>query len=540
MGDMSIYPAGDRVRKRRGGWCGLLFLLPVLASLTACMSFINPYIDADRRVPTYVETDPFPELREAAANAEELRQKALTYRDEHVVTRSLLRYGVFGAAAAGGVVAIYDGPSDLVLGLGLGAAGGYSFGELFVGADKITIYSAASRALRCVAAAADAVGATGKSLATPTAEGSDKDDSDAKDDPDAEKDPGGSYWQQDNLLGVLLEVLANEPAAEKAEAWKARAEYAAAVANLETFMALDRSFASAADQAAAMILEAMEQRLSAIQPNLDAVLRAAEGIGGLGAAYVKRVTPKEPVDTENTLKGMGIIEGMLEQKKIEKAKAVLPIVTAQVKQAAVKINEQITAETNRMGQVGTACVLNLPTAAKLSVSPTEVTLGEGQTVTLIASGGKLPLTSVWKDKAPSSKQIEVALSSGREIFLFGKTDLPAGELTLLVRDSLAVPGEVEIKITPASAKLTAEPVEVTVKADTSESIAVSGGTAGYSANWFFKEGETAPKIEIKVEGGAITLTGESGLPAGGEHSMLITDSATPPGAVLVKVKVKTE
>jgi hypothetical protein len=512
------------------------------------MSFINPYIDADRRVPTYAETDPFPELREAAANAEKLRQKALTYRDEHVVTRSLLRYGVFGAAAAGGVVAIYDGPSDLVLGLGLGAAGGYSFGELFVGADKITIYSAASRALRCVAAAADAVGATAKTLAILTAEPSDdddpdakddpdaeKDDSDAKEDPDAEKDPGGSYWQQDARLEELLALDwdSADLAEEVKEARLARAEYAAAVANLETFKALARSFATAADQAAAMILEAMEQRLSAIQPNLDAVLRAAEGIGGLGAAYVKRVTPSEKPKNGVEQKAVGEKPKPKSEEKIE-----LPIVTAQVKQAAVKINEQITAETNRMGQVGTACVLNLPTAAKLSVSPTEVTLGEGQTVMLIASGGKLPLTSVWKDKAPSSKQIEVALSSGREIFLFGKTDLPAGELTLLVRDSLAVPGEVEIKITTASAKLTAEPVEVTVKAYTSASIAVSGGTAGYSANWFFKEGETAPKIEIKVEGGAITLTGESGLPAGGEHSMLITDSATPPGAVLVKVKTE--
>lgn len=181
-------------------------------------------------------------------------------------------------------------------------------------------------------------------------------------------------------------------------------------------------------------------------------------------------------------------------------------------------------------------MLDLPAAVKLTVSPTEVALGEGQTATLVASGGKLPLTTVWKDKAPSSKQIEVAQSSGREIFLIGKTDLPAANYTLLVRDSLAAPTEVEIKITTVSGKLTAQPGEVTITDKTPATVAVRGGTAGYSASWF----KTEPKIDVKVDDGTITLTAQEGLATGGEHSLLITDSATPPGAAFVFVKVKTD
>lgn len=522
---MFIDIARDGAQKGRAGLCGLALVLPMLlASLTAC-SLVDPYIVAERKVPEYATEDPFPVLRAAADNANELRKTALKYRKQHVVTRSLLGYGVFGAAVAGGVVALYDGPADLVLGLGLGAAGAYTFGELFVGTDKITIYSAAGRALNCVVGAADAASATGKDLDTLTAK------------PKNTGNSGGSYWQQDNWLGVLLEILEGQPDAELVEARKARAEYAAAVANLETFKALDRSFATATDQAANMILEAMEQRISAVQPNLDAVLRAAEGIGGLGVAYAKRVTPEDPEDTEQMLESAGILEATREQK-IDKAKEELPIVTALVKQAAAKINERLTSATNRIGQMGTTCVLDLPEAAKLSVSPTEVTLGEGQIAKLVSSGGKLPLTATWQGKAPSSDHIEVPPPSGREISLFGKTDLPVGEFTLLIRDSLAAPGEVEIKVTTATARLAAEPSEVTVKASESASIAVSGGTAGYNARWFLKVGETEPQIRINVEGGAITLTGESGLPAGEEHSLLITDSATPPGTAFVKVKTE--
>ena len=195
-----MVPASDDARRRRAGRCGLLLLPLLLASLAGCTSLFNPYIDAERTTRTYDETDPFPELRLAAANAEMLRQKAQKYRDEHVVIRSLLSHGAFGAAAAGGIAALYGAHRDLVLGLGLGAASGVSYGQLFVGADKVTIYSAAGRALYCVVAAADSVGTAGKTLdilttkAIPTTNPGDK------------KKPGGAYWQQDVRLEQLLRL----------------------------------------------------------------------------------------------------------------------------------------------------------------------------------------------------------------------------------------------------------------------------------------------------------------------------------------------
>lgn len=512
---MASVPASDRARRRRAGWCGLLPLL--LASLAGCTSLLNPYIDAKRETITYAETDHFPELRKAAGNADKVRKQALEYRDQHVITRSLLSYGVFGAAAAGGIAALYGAHRDVVLGLGLGAAGGFSYGELFVGADKIAVYSAAGRALYCVVAAADAVSATGKTLAILTAK------------PDGEDDPGGVYWQQNAELEALLSLDWGEkyPQVVK-EAKQARTEYAAAIVNLNTFTALDNDFATAANQTAAMILEAMEQKLSAIQPDLAAVLRAAEGIGGVGVAYVKRVTPPEVEPTTAEALPPG------DEEKIK-----LAFATTQVKQAAVKINERITGATNRMGQVGTACVLNLPTAAILSISQTNVTLGKGQTVTLVARGGKLPLTSVWQGTAPSSKQIEVVMSSGREIFLFGKEALPPGEFTLLIRDSLAAPGEVEVKINSATAKLAAKPDKVTVKAaGSAKNVVLSGGKKPYTYSWVVAAGGHAPdKITVEVANGTVKLTGKEGLKTG-DHSLLLSDSATPPQTVIVKVKAE--
>lgn len=402
---------------RRAHW---LFLITGLL-LSGCNSvWFDPYIDLPDRdlEKDYGQTNNFSQLLIAAVATETLRKTANSYREQLAVGRSILSYGTFGAAAAGGVAALYGANTDLVLGLGIGAVGAYSADSLFASTDRIDIYSAANRALNCVVGAADSAMATAKSL-------------------DQLITGKGTYLTNKNELDKLIAKFGiSWPRNLLDPAQLAARRYEAALDNIAAFKALDPDLAVTVTRTRDIVIFTMEEKIRATQPGLGTILKVAQGIGVAGVAYMKQVTPPPPP-------GTGSFSGTISSSDTSRFISL----TNRVGESATRINEAVTSSTNRMDQLGSICVLDLPSTTPLTISQTDVTLGKDQTVTLVSSGGKRPLTYTWQVNTPSSDEIEVILSSGKEIVLIGKAALPANtKYELIIRDSLAAPSEVLIKV----------------------------------------------------------------------------------------------
>lgn len=397
--------------------------------LSGCAVWFDPYIDLpDRKLADYqTDTANFPQLLKAAEETEVLRKQAQDYRGDLVVGRSLLTYGAFGAAAAGGIAALYGAHPDLVLGLGVGAASAYGVGSLFASTDRVDIYSATNRSLNCVVGTADGVLSTGVVLKAQTADGS----------------------PYENNYKALKGFLQKPPATWPPESIKAGQEaeslYDAAKTNTAIFMSQDAGFATVVRRTRDTIIASADEKIRASQPGIDAAIKVAQGIGVAGVAYANGVTVTKAPEKAGTSK----IAPM--SAKDESDLARFTALTKKVKEASEALNKTMTSTTNEMDQIAQTCVLDLPAVSELSVSPTAVTLAKDQTVTLVAQGGKKPLTYTWKGATPpKSDLIEVVVTSGNEIILVGKAGLDSiqadTDFILLVRDSLAAPHEVEVTV----------------------------------------------------------------------------------------------
>ena len=395
--------------------------------------WLDPYINLPNRELSegYEPSDGFPQLLIAAQQAEELRRTASEYRTDLVEKRSLLSYGAFGAAAAGGIAALYGAHSDLVLGLGLGAAGAYGAGTLFTSTDRIDTYSAANKALNCVVETADSVLATAAKLDEMIAI-----DSTASLDMQALEAAiadGSTAVNNVNADASLVEL--------NARTFQAMDEYLAAKKNVDMFRALDPEFAVAVTQTRDVIIFAMEERIRQSQPSLANILQVAQGIGVSGVNYVQEVTAVE-IDSSQTL-------------RFEEPEAVA-LSAEQLSETVKAINEAIDEATNKMAQIGNTCIFEQAPIAPLTVMPAQITLTADQTITLDITGGKEPFIAMWQGaNQPTDKQIEVVVS-GRQVVLVGKSTLDdiaaQSEFVLVIRDTLAAPKEGQVKVTVPKAQ----------------------------------------------------------------------------------------
>jgi len=181
----------------------------------------------------------------------------------------------------------------------------------------------------------------------------------------------------------------------------------------------------------------------------------------------------------------------------------------------------------------------VPAAAPLSINQNTVTLGKEQLVTLVASGGKLPLTVDWFGNRPNTDQMEVVPPSGRDITVVGKSALPNGKtFTLLIRDALSAP-PIEVKITTLKAGFAVLPTELTLEKGKTATIRLSNGKSPYKASWIVTAGNSAPaNIKVKVTDSTVELTGESNLATGQAHTLHLSDSDVAPQMVNVMVMTK--
>ena len=514
-------------------------LVLTLGGCTELKPYFNPYIDAKRTLckgenesNNCKSLTAFPQLRDAAESTEELRQNTIEHRNGLAWGKSITSYLTFGAAAAAGVAALYDAHRDLILGLGLGATGAYSFGTLFIGGDKISIYSAAGSALGCVVDSADSAVATGESLETQTKDKSRYAELQTKlaelvYDPDIK-------WDSDEESKGLY-----------ANGLTALAEYEAALTNIGTFKAQDSRFATAIDRTAALILEEMNKRIEQVQPNLESVLRSAEGIGGQGVALAKRVTPEKKPEAkkegeEAIEKAQDLMAAEAPQPPDATQRANIANRAIQVKAAAKKLNETVTAEINQISAVATRCALDIPAVAPLTTTKTVVDIEKEKQVVVEFTGGKLPLTADWTGTVPGDDQFQDLLTRGHDVIVTAKASLSEGKTYhLLVRDSLAAPGEVEITVNTPKASFSADPTEVTLKKkDDTKTVTLSGGKAAYTAAWVQEVGKPNPddKIKVDISGDKLTLTAKKDFAASDAYKLAVTDSSDPKKSVTITIK----
>jgi hypothetical protein len=397
---------------------------------------LDPYVKIDPPT-TSAEADGTPaditysthlnDLKQARERSVGVLATIESYRGQYAIADAVLDIITFGAAAAGGVAAVYGASTNLVLGLGLTATGAFTANSVFVGQDRIALYMSAARSLHCVINTADQAAATEQSV--------------------TESMAGETYRELEKKVWDALSVVEriSPPTQEDKTlieaAYKSLASYHAAKENLRTFQGQDAAFAQVIHETTGVIVAAMNQRLAALNPTPDQIFKLASGIGGVGANFVSQVTPQPPSKPE----GGGAEAAAAAEPTEQEARSNLRVYTPQLQQAADSITQRLSAAGNKVAAVATTCVLDEkpPVPLKLAGSNAVTLAKEGQ-VKLTFTDGRPPLTASWKgDKVP---QIEV-VTVGHEMVLYAKSNVTAADYVLVVQDSLAIPSNIQIKVT---------------------------------------------------------------------------------------------
>lgn len=316
-------------------------------------------------------------------------------RKETKYYRVGLGIAAFGAAAGSAITGMYGASRDLILALGLGAAGSYTGASLFFSDTKIKLYNAADVGLGCVVDKAYAVSSAVNSLE-----------------------------EQGKLI-----VKGNEKACES--------EYQVATQNLSLFEAQDATITEKVRAAGRRIIGKLNEELEKNEPSLDSILNAAKEIGPLANSFAWK---------EEHGKNGGVTEAFLESACIKKE---------QLNEFSKKIDNVINNAVEQFGTVNN-CDLNLTPITPLSASQTEINIGVNDDVIIQFSGGKEPLFLEPKwETIPATDQIQVKRLGPREIMVSGKSKIPTTEETFKfeVSDSAAIPNRVKITV---KSKVTSE------------------------------------------------------------------------------------
>jgi hypothetical protein len=391
--------------------------------LGACAVF-QPYPNLP--TPALLKTCPanFPSVCQAAQEIDAFRADKIEHRrNETTATRASLTLLTFGAAAAAGASALYGAHRDLVLGLGLGAAGTYSLASLYVPASKTQMYNAANSALRCVVTNGLSPVGTHDILAAKR----------------RTLDPAKS--RVDDALDVL-------PAAQKDRREKANAalgQLARADLNLAGLRSMDAAIANNMVAARDKIIEALATELEKSEPSIQAFFEAGTNVPGVASSFVR--SAPAPVSAPAAPAGPAAAPPQTGVPKmtVREAEDVLDTYTPIIAATAAEINSAVAEENNRVNQLSKSCAPTFAAVAKLAASQTSVTLGKDARHVINFTGGKMPLSCNWIGKQPKPGEID-CITLGNGVALVTGQTLSAGNYTLVVRDSQAAPNEVEIAV----------------------------------------------------------------------------------------------
>jgi hypothetical protein len=355
-------------------------LIGFMVVLNGCALF-NPYIDPPT-IPINTTRGAMPLLEKAIEDTQKIQNNVRCNRIETKYYRVGLGLAAFGAAAGSAITGMYGASRDLILALGLGAAGSYTGANLFFSDTKIKLYNAADASLGCVADNAYAVSSSVNSL---------------------EEERKQIIKGYENSCNI---------------------EYLTALHNLEVFKAQDNTMTHKVRAAGRRIITNLNEELEKSEPSLDNILNAAKEIGPLGTTFITKKYDGESAFTQPA-NGLQTGSCAIQDQLIEFAKKVDNVIN------------------NAMEQFGAIdrCNSTVLPISPLAASQTEINIGKDEDVMIRFSGGKEPLLLEPKwNKLPATDQIQVKRMGSREIMVSGKSNVPSAQsFSFEVSDSAAIP-----------------------------------------------------------------------------------------------------
>jgi hypothetical protein len=382
----------------------LFEIMGILVVLNGCALF-NPYIEPSA-IPIKCKQEniekecrsgetplgKMPLLESAIVDTQDIQGNLKDKRNETKYYRVGLSLAAFGAAAGSAITGMYGASRDLILALGLGAAGSYTGASLFFSDTKIKLYNAADVGLGCVV------------------------------------DKAYSVTSAVNSLEKESQII-------KANAGCSTNEFKNSINNLEIFEAQDATMTEKARSAGRKIIGKLNDELEKNEPSLDNILNAAMELGPLANTFAKKR------DSIGTNKNLSLVTPPTPCEE-------------QLNEFAIKIDNVINNAVEQFGAVNN-CDLTLPSMTPLTASQTSINIGKDEDVMIQFSGGKEPLLLEPKwGVIPATDQIQVKRMGPREIMVSGKSNIPSTEqsFNFEVSDSAAITNRVKIvvnsKVTP--------------------------------------------------------------------------------------------
>ncbi len=355
--------------------------------LNGC-SLFKPYVDP-APLPIDIKSSEVPLLDAAISELEGIQTTIRNKRNETKYEQTTLGLAAFGAATASAVSGMYGAGRDLILMLGLGAAGSYTAGSLWFNDTKIKLYSSADKTLGCVANKGYSASSLVKSLTT------------------------------------------EEKVIDTSSLPKNCAEYNAAKFNLKLFKAQDPALAEKVRTAGRKIIGKLNDELEKNEPSLENMASAGKQIGSLGSSFGK------PADFSATGK----------DERSESASLSQPSCDETVKTFSTRVNNAINSAIEQFDVID-SCDLAVNTLTPLVADPSTVNIGKDEEVRIRITGGKDgSVIARWKGNIPKSDQIQFIFDSIRGIRISGKSNITSGSnFDLEILDLASIPNSIVVKV----------------------------------------------------------------------------------------------
>ncbi len=241
--------------------------------LASCKTAVDPFVPYPERPTDQSEPalDSKYTLDRAMARLYKARSTLQDYAEEQARILAASKGGVFGGALGALASGLYGGSRDLIVGFGLGGGGSYALGQLYGPAGYAAAYRSGLRALSCIDETASPVRAAIIMVRQPRKELSD------------------SISSLDALVGKASKHsdAARSPLASAiTESHKTLEEASKAGASADKILLIEEPVAARVNRATDRIVDDVNARIEAQQPDAAAAAALARSIGTLGLAGI--------------------------------------------------------------------------------------------------------------------------------------------------------------------------------------------------------------------------------------------------------------
>lgn len=352
--------------------------------LASCKTVVDPFVPYPERPTDRSEPalDSKYALDRAMARLYKARSTLQDYAEQQAQILAASKGGVFGGALGALASGLYGGSRDLIVGFGLAGGGSYALGQLYGPAGYAAAYRSGLRALSCIDETASPVRAAIVMVRQPRRELSD------------------SIANLDTLVGNASKHsdAARPPLASAITAsHKTLEEASKAGASADKILLIEEPVAARVNRATDRIVDDVNARIEAQQPDAAAAAALARSIGTLGLAGI--------ADAKAATLGLGgeirqrgvVTEGAKPTVKSEAQRLAeeLGVAKQRVESAIAVLSDAVTKHAatteDAIRTALVACKLDDISVATLAKAPAgNVELEAGKTYGFTISGGQAP------------------------------------------------------------------------------------------------------------------------------------------------------